>query len=64
MFNSYDRDHYFEKGYFSAGNEPSFAIPWAYHYAGRPDLSAARVRQVIFDHFGTGIGGVCYNYGA
>lgn len=51
-------DHYFDKGYFTAGNEPSFAIPWAYHYAGRPDLSAARVRQVALEHFNTGIGGI------
>jgi len=51
-------DHYFDKGYFTAGNEPSFAVPWAYHYAGRPDLSAARVRQVAFENFNTGIGGI------
>ncbi|KXN82944.1 hypothetical protein AN958_02027 [Leucoagaricus sp. SymC.cos] len=35
-------DHYFSKGYFQAGNEPSFAVPWAYHYANRPDLTARR----------------------
>ncbi|KAL0581450.1 hypothetical protein V5O48_000604 [Marasmius crinis-equi] len=51
-------DHYFSKGYFQAGNEPSFAIPWIYHYAGRPDLSALRVRQVVFKNFNTGIGGI------
>ncbi|KAH8091050.1 glycosyl hydrolase family 92-domain-containing protein [Cristinia sonorae] len=50
-------DHYFSKGYFLAGNEPSFAIPWAYHYANRPDLSVLRVRNVIFKNFNTGIGG-------
>lgn len=52
------RDHYFSKGYFLAGNEPSFAQPWMYHYANRPDLSAARVRAVVYNNFGTGIGGV------
>ncbi|KIM80151.1 glycoside hydrolase family 92 protein [Piloderma croceum F 1598] len=31
-------DHYFEKGYFYAGNEPGFEAPWLYHYANRPDL--------------------------
>ncbi|TCD68504.1 hypothetical protein EIP91_010560 [Steccherinum ochraceum] len=51
-------DHYFFKGYFLAGNEPSFAIPWAYHYVSRPDLSALRVRNVTFTNFNTGIGGI------
>ncbi|CAL1694909.1 unnamed protein product [Somion occarium] len=51
-------DHYFSKGYFQAGNEPSFAIPWAYNYVGRPDLSALRVRNVVFQNFGTGINGI------
>ncbi|KAF8591001.1 glycoside hydrolase family 92 protein [Ramaria rubella] len=51
-------DHYFDKGYFLAGNEPGFAMPWAYHYANRPDLSARRVRSVVFENFNTGIGGL------
>lgn len=51
------RDHYFTKGYFQAGNEPSFSIPWIYHYAGRPDLSALRVRQVVYNNFNTEISG-------
>lgn len=33
-------------------------MPWAYHYANRPDLSAAQVRSVVFSHFNTGIGGI------
>ncbi len=33
-------------------------MPWAYHYADRPDLSALRVRNVVYDNFGTGINGV------
>ncbi|KAF7798516.1 hypothetical protein EIP86_009737 [Pleurotus ostreatoroseus] len=49
---------YFSKGYYTAGNEPSFAIPWAYHYAGRPDLSALRVRNIVYKSFNTGIGGI------
>lgn len=44
-------------GYFTAGNEPSFQMPWMYHYANRPDVSALRVRQVVYTFFGTGIGG-------
>jgi len=51
-------DHYFSKGYFQAGNEPSFSMPWAYHYANRPDLSALRVREVVYKNFNTGIGGI------
>ncbi|ESK91898.1 glycoside hydrolase family 92 protein [Moniliophthora roreri MCA 2997] len=51
-------DHYFSKGYFQAGNEPSFAIPWIYHYANRPDLTASRVRQIVYKNFNTGIGGI------
>ncbi|KZP26864.1 glycoside hydrolase family 92 protein [Athelia psychrophila] len=51
-------DNYFSTGYFYAGNEPSFMMPWAYTYANRPDLSALRVRQVVFENFNTGIGGI------
>jgi len=51
-------DHYFDTGYFLAGNEPSFAIPFSYNYAGRPDLTTLRVRDVLFGNFGTGIGGI------
>ncbi|TFK37101.1 glycosyl hydrolase family 92-domain-containing protein [Crucibulum laeve] len=51
-------DHYFSKGYFQAGNEPSFEIPWVYHYANRPDLSALRIRDVVYKNFNTGIGGI------
>lgn len=51
-------DHYFDAGYFDAGNEPGFEMPWAYHYANRPDLSALRVRKVVFENFDTGINGV------
>lgn len=54
----YIRDHYFDAGYFDAGNEPGFEMPWAYHYANRPDLSALRVRKVVFENFNTGINGV------
>ncbi|KAF8994041.1 glycosyl hydrolase family 92-domain-containing protein [Cyathus striatus] len=51
-------DHYFSNGYFQAGNEPSFQIPWLYHYANRPDLSAQRVRNIVYKNFNTGIGGI------
>lgn len=32
-------------------------MAWNYHYANRPDLSAQRVRNVVFENFNTGIGG-------
>ncbi|KAF7377608.1 Glycoside hydrolase family 92 protein [Mycena sanguinolenta] len=51
-------DHYFAEPYFLAGNEPGFLVPWAYHYANRPDLTALRVRNVVYDNFNTGIGGI------
>ncbi|KAG5341467.1 hypothetical protein C0989_010224 [Termitomyces sp. Mn162] len=51
-------DNYFTKGYYQAGNEPSFEIPWVYHYANRPDLSALRVREVVFGNFNTGMRGI------
>ncbi|KAL5521115.1 hypothetical protein ACEPAG_9037 [Sanghuangporus baumii] len=50
--------HYFIEGYFLAGNEPSFSMPLAFHYANRPDLSALRTRNVVFSDFGTGINGI------
>jgi hypothetical protein len=56
--NNFNSAHYFDAGYFQAGNEPSFLMPWITHYAGRPDLSANRVRQVVNANFGTGIGGI------
>lgn len=51
------RNTYFSKGYFQAGNEPSFELPWVYHYANRPDLSALRVRDVVYSNFNTKING-------
>lgn len=51
-------NHYFSAGYFLAGNEPSFAMPWVYHYAGRPDLSVLRVHQVVYENFNTKISGI------
>ncbi|KAL1688597.1 glycoside hydrolase family 92 protein [Schizophyllum commune] len=51
-------DRYFDGGYFLPGNEPSFETPWLYHYANRPDLSARRVRKVVYENFGTGVEGI------
>ena len=34
-------------GQFVAGNEPGFHIPYLYNYAGRPDKTQKRIRQII-----------------
>ncbi|KAI0687903.1 glycoside hydrolase family 92 protein [Cytidiella melzeri] len=44
-------DHFFEAGYYEAGNEPSFQTPIGYHYANHPTLSVDRVRDVVFSNF-------------
>lgn len=42
-------DLFFEKGYYNVANEPSFMTPCLYHWIGRPDLSTARIHQIIND---------------
>ncbi|KAF9264108.1 glycoside hydrolase family 92 protein [Marasmius fiardii PR-910] len=44
-------DHFFDAGYYLAGNEPSFQTPIGYHYANQPARSVDRVREVVFDNF-------------
>ncbi|KIK69222.1 glycoside hydrolase family 92 protein [Collybiopsis luxurians FD-317 M1] len=44
-------DHFFNAGYYLAGNEPSFQTPIGYHYANQPAKSVQRVRQVVFENF-------------
>ena len=39
-------------------NEPDMEVPWAYHYAGRPDRTAEVVHAAIHGAFGTGRGGL------
>jgi hypothetical protein len=34
-------------GQYAHGNEPSHHMAWLYHYAGRPDRSAQRVREIL-----------------
>jgi hypothetical protein len=34
-------------GQYAHGNEPSHHMAWLHHYAGRPDLSALRVRRIL-----------------
>ncbi|KAH6906323.1 glycosyl hydrolase [Coprinopsis sp. MPI-PUGE-AT-0042] len=51
-------DHFFDAGYYLAGNEPSFQTPVEYHYANRPTKSVQRVREVVFQNFGIGVDGL------
>jgi len=44
-------DHFFSKGYYAPGNEPSFQAPISYHYADHPSHSIDRVREVVFNNF-------------
>ncbi|KIJ39475.1 glycoside hydrolase family 92 protein [Sphaerobolus stellatus SS14] len=44
-------DHFFSKGYFAPGNEPSFQTPIEYHYAGQPAKSVDAVRAVVYQNF-------------
>lgn len=39
-------------------NEPDMEVPWAYHYAGRPDRTTEVVRAVLDNAFGVGRGGL------
>ncbi|WP_268240182.1 glycoside hydrolase domain-containing protein [Actinoplanes campanulatus] len=39
-------------------NEPDMEVPWAYHYAGRPDRTAEIVNAALTWQFGTGPGGL------
>ncbi|KZP22023.1 glycoside hydrolase family 92 protein [Athelia psychrophila] len=44
-------EHFFNAGYYLAGNEPSFQTPVGYHYANKPTMSVDRVRDVVFTNF-------------
>lgn len=44
-------DLFFEKNYYNVANEPSFMTPLLYHWIDRPDLSTARVHQIIRDNY-------------
>lgn len=45
-------DTFFDKGYFNVNNEPSFMTPLLYHWAGLPDRSSDRIRDIIRKHYG------------
>ncbi|SNX81309.1 uncharacterized protein MEPE_00014 [Melanopsichium pennsylvanicum] len=51
-------DHFFNKGYFAPGNEPSFDTPTMYHYVDKPYRSIQQVREVVHDYFSLKPGGI------
>ncbi|SAM73346.1 uncharacterized protein UBRO_00039 [Ustilago bromivora] len=51
-------DHFFSKGYFAPGNEPSFDTPTMYHYISKPYRSIRRVREVVQTYFSLKPGGI------
>ena len=38
-------------GQYAHGNEPSHHVGWLYHFAGRPDKSAERIRPILNDFY-------------
>ncbi|MCC5848991.1 MAG: glycoside hydrolase family 92 protein [Verrucomicrobia bacterium] len=53
-------DRVFEHGFF-LWKEIILHVPWLYHFAGRPDLSARRVRQCLDTHYLPGRRGLIDN---
>ena len=51
-------DHFFSKGYFAPGNEPSFDTPTMYHYIDKPYRSVQKVREVVYTYFSLKPGGI------
>jgi predicted alpha-1,2-mannosidase len=47
-----------DKKIFNPGNEPSFATPYLYNYAGRQDLSVMQSRRVANTQYNSGPGGL------
>lgn len=44
-------DTFFANGHYNVANEPSFMTPYLYHWADRPDLSVARIHQIVKDNY-------------
>jgi predicted alpha-1,2-mannosidase len=47
-----------DRPYFYIGNEPQFATPWAYAFAGAPWKTRDVVRRIVTESFETGPGGL------
>jgi predicted alpha-1,2-mannosidase len=48
----------FNKGFYNVGNEPSFLSPNLYHWIGRPDLSSARIREIVNKNYNASRSGI------
>ena len=48
-------------GNYVHGNEPGHHIPYLYNWAGRPDRTQERVREIMGSMYGTGPAGLCGN---
>ena len=44
-------DTFFANGHYNVANEPSFMTPYLYHWVDRPDLSVARIHQIVNDNY-------------
>ena len=42
---------FFANKHYNVANEPSFMTPYLYHWVDRPDLSVARIRQIVNDNY-------------
>lgn len=51
-------DFMFDSVGFNLGNEPLFLVPYMYNYAGRPDKTAIRVRDIIEKQYQVGDDGI------
>jgi predicted alpha-1,2-mannosidase len=51
-------DTLFARNYYDVANEPSFLTPCLYHWAGRPDLSGLRIKQIVNKNFNTSAAGI------
>ena len=51
-------DTFFTNGYFQVNNEPGFLSPCLYIYAGRPDKTTFRIKQILNNHYSSGRGGL------
>lgn len=48
-------------GQYAHGNEPSHHVAWLYHYVGRPDRTADRVRRILSEMYAPTIDGLSGN---
>ena len=44
-------DTFFANKHYNVANEPSFLTPYLYHWAGRPDLSVARIHHILHTEY-------------